>query len=284
MSRLTAPLGYGKGTRTMAVRKMIMGRKVGMTQLFAEDGRAVPVTVLEVGPCYVVQRRSQETDGYQAIQVGYLPYDEKDIRRAKELHGLHERRRNNRDANGQMRERGKVEKEPRGPHRLTLAVYGHFLKHGVPPLRVLKEFRVAAMDDFTQGQVLTADTFAIGEKVTVSGLSKGRGFAGVVKRFGFHGGRATHGSMHHRKPASAGATDAARVFKGTKRPGHMGAEQVTVKNLEVVRTDGERNLLVLKGAVPGPIGNLLVVTLPDIPQIERGKGRFVTFTALENRP
>jgi len=260
----------------MAVRKMIMGRKVGMTQLFAEDGRAIPVTVLEVGPCYVVQRRTVETDGYQAIQVGYLPYDDKDVRRAKELHGLHERRKQNKD-------HGKVAQEPRGPHRLTLAVYGHFLKHGVPPLRHLKEFKVASMEDFAPGQVITANLFAAGEKVTVAGISKGRGFAGVVKRYGFRGGRATHGSMFHRKPASAGATDAARIFKGARRPGHMGAEQVTVKNLEVVRTDGERNLLVLKGAVPGPNGGLLVVTLPDRPQIERGKGRFVTFTALENR-
>ena len=114
-----------------------------------------------------------------------------------------------------------------------------------------------------------------------SATSKGRGFAGVVKRYGFHGGRATHGSMFHRKPASGGATDAARVFAGSRRPGHMGAEQVTVKGLTVVRADAEKNLLVIKGAVPGPIGGLLVVTMPERPAIERGKGRYVTFTALE---
>jgi len=262
---------------------MIMGRKVGMTQLFAEDGRAVPVTVLEVGPCFVVQQRTAAQDGYQAVQLGYLPYDEKDVRRAKELHSLHERRRTNKDESGKMKDRSKVEKEPRGPHRLTLAVYGHFLKHNVPPLRYLKEFRVEKLDDYAEGVEIRADVFAPGEKVDVSGISKGRGFAGVMKRYGFKGGKASHGSMFHRKPASGGATDAARVFRGSRRPGHMGAEQVTVKNIEVVRADAERNLLVLKGAVPGPVGGLLVVTLPERAAIERGKGRFVTFTALEGR-
>jgi large subunit ribosomal protein L3 len=143
----------------MAVRKMIMGRKVGMTQLFAEDGRAIPVTVLEVGPCYVVQQRTEEKDGYQAIQLGYLPYEEKDLRRAKELHSLHERRRTNTDESGKMKDRSKVDKEPRGPHRLTLAAYGHFLKHNVPPLRYLKEFRVAKLDDYAEGAELRADIY-----------------------------------------------------------------------------------------------------------------------------
>ena len=266
----------------MAIRKMIMGRKVGMTQLFAEDGRAVPVTVLEVGPCFVVQRRTADQDGYEAIQLGYLPYDEQDVRRAEEMHKLHERRRNNRDAtSGKMKDRGPIEREPRGPHRLTLAVYGHFLKHNVPPMRFLKEFRVAALDDFPQGQEIKADIFAAGDRVDVCGTSKGRGFAGTVKKYHFKGGRATHGSMFHRKPASSGATDAARIFAGARRPSHMGAEQVTVKGLTIVRADADRNLLVIKGATPGPIGGLLVVTMPDRPNIERGKGRTVTFTALE---
>ncbi|MHB9023686.1 MAG: 50S ribosomal protein L3 [Armatimonadota bacterium] len=258
----------------MAIRKMIMGRKVGMTQIFADDGKAVPVTVLEVGPCYVVQRRTKDRDGYEAVQIGFLPYDAKDVRRAEEMHRLHEQRRKTGD-------RKKVEKEPRGPHRLTLAVYGHFLKHNVPPLRYLKEFNVAAMDDYSEGQEILADVFAPGEKVNIAGTSKGRGFAGVMKRYGFKGGKASHGSMHHRKPASGGATDAARVFPGARRPGHMGAEQVTVKGLTVVRADAEKNMLVVKGAVPGPIGGLVVVTMPDKAIIERGKGRFVTFTALE---
>jgi large subunit ribosomal protein L3 len=258
----------------MVVRKMIMGRKVGMTQIFAADGKAVPVTVLEVGPCYVVQRRTQARDGYEAIQLGYLPYDERDQRRAQELQRLHEQRRKTGD-------RSAVAKEPRGPHTLTLGVAGHFRKHDLTPLRVLKEFRVAVMDDYPEGKEIRADVFAEGDKVDVSGTSKGRGFAGVVKRYHFRGGRATHGSMFHRKPASGGATDAARVFKNARRPGHMGAEKVTVKGLTVVRADAEKNMLVIKGAVPGPNGGLVTITMPDRPTIERGKGRFVTFTALE---
>lgn len=258
----------------MAIQKMIMGRKVGMTQLFAEDGKAVPVTVLEVGPCYVVQRRTLNRDGYESVQLGYMPYDARDIRRAEEMHRLHEQRRKTGD-------RSQVDKEPRGPHRLTLAVYGHFLKHNVPPLRYLKEFRVARMDDFVEGQEIRADLFAAGEKVNITGISKGRGFAGVVKRYGFRGGRATHGSMFHRKPASGGATDAARVFPGARRPGHMGNEQVTVKGLTVIRADAEKNVLVIRGAIPGPNGGIVTVTLPERVAVERGKGRYVTFTALE---
>ena len=158
----------------MAVRKMIMGRKVGMTQLFGDDGRAIPVTVLEAGPCFVVQRRSKARDGYEAVQLGFLPYEERDVHRAEELHRLHERRRKTGD-------RGKVEREPRGPHRLTLAIYGHFLKVNVPPMRVLHEFDVAVLDDFPEGKEIRADLFAAGDKVDVSGISKGRGFAGVVQ-------------------------------------------------------------------------------------------------------
>ena len=258
----------------MAVEKMIMGRKVGMTQLFSEDGKAIPVTVLEVGPCYVVQRRTKSCDGYEAVQLGYMPYNPRDIRRAEEMHRLHEQRRNNKDY-------GPVEKEPRGPHRLTLAVFGHFRKHNLQPLRFLKEFHVKAFDAFTVGQEIRADVFAAGDKVNVIGTSKGRGFAGVMKRHGFHGGNETHGSMFHRKPASGGATDAARVLPGARRPGHMGAEQVTIKGLTVVRADGDKNMLVIKGAVPGPNGGLVIVTMPERQHIERGKGRYVTFTALE---
>ena len=258
----------------MSIAKMIMGRKVGMTQLFADDGKAIPVTVLEVGPCYVVQRRTLERDGYESIQLGFLPYEARDVRRAEEMHRLHEQRRKTGD-------RSKVEKEPRGPHRLTLAMYGHFLKHNLPPLRFLKEFRVAAMDNYAEGQEIRAEIFDAGDKVNVIGTSKGRGFAGGIKRHHFHGGNETHGSMFHRKPASGGATDAARVFPGSRRPGHMGASQVTVKGLTVVRADAARNLLVIKGAVPGPNGGLVVVTMPERAHIERGKGRYLTFTALE---
>jgi large subunit ribosomal protein L3 len=232
--------------------------------------------VLEVGPCFVVQRRTKDCDGYEAIQLGYLPYDERDVRRAEELQRLHEQRR-------KTGSRSKVEKEPRGPHRLTLPMFGHFSKQNLPPLRYLKEFRVMTPDEFPVGHEIRADLFAAGDKVDISGISKGRGFAGGVKRHGFHGGPATHGSMHHRKAASGGATDAARVFPGARRPGHMGAEKVTVKGLSIVRADAEKNMLVVKGAVPGPVGGVVVVTMPDRPTIERGKGRYVTFTALEKK-
>ena len=151
-------------------------------------------------------------------------------------------------------------------------MYGHFSKNNIPPLRFLREFRVAKPDTFSEGQEIRADIFAAGEKVDITGTSKGRGFAGVVKKYGFRGGRASHGSMFHRKPASSGATDAARIFPGARRPGHMGNEQVTVKGLTVVRADAEKNMLVVKGAVPGPIGSLLYITMPDRPTIERGKG------------
>jgi len=254
---------------------MIMGRKVGMTQLFSPDGKAVPVTVLEVGPCYVVQRRTQKIDGYEAVQLGYMPFDDRDVKHVEELRREHEQRR-------KTNTRTKIAEDPRGAQRrITLAQYGHFLKHNVPPLRYLKEFAVTIPDDFAVGTEIRADVFASGEKVDVTGVSKGRGFAGVVKRYGFRGGRATHGSMFHRKPASGGATDAARVFPGARRPGRMGHEQVTVKGLSIVRIDNEKNVIVVKGAVPGPNGGVVIVTLPERAVIERGKGRYVTFTALE---
>jgi large subunit ribosomal protein L3 len=255
------------------IRKMIMGRKVGMTQIFAADGKAIPVTVLEVGPCYVVQRRTAVRDGYEAVQIGYLPYEERDQKRVQEIRRVHEQRR-------KTGERGAVKETAK--RRLSLAEYGHCQAHNVPALRHLKEFRVAAPDDFPEGMEIRADVFAAGEKVDVSGTSKGRGFAGVMKRYNFRGGGASHGSMHHRKPASGGATDAARVFKNSRRPGHMGAEKVTVKGLTVVRADVEKNMLVLKGAVPGPVGGLVVITMPEKPTVERGKGKLVTFTALES--
>ena len=273
MSLLTAPLGR-EGIKTMAVEKMIMGRKVGMTQLFAEDGKAVPVTVLEVGPCYVVQKRTMERDGYEAIQVGYLPYNDRDVSRVEDLAELHANRKESKDKSA-------VQSSTKGKSKLNLATFGHFKRANLAPLRHLKEFRVTTPDSYTEGMEITAEIFEAGEKVNVSGTSKGRGFAGVVKRYGFHGGKATHGSMHHRKPASAGATDAARVFAGTKRPGHMGAEKVTTKGLTIVKADKEKNMLVVKGAVPGPNGGLVTITCPERNIIERGKGKFVTFTELE---
>jgi len=212
----------------MSLVKAILGRKLGMTQLFHSDGRALPVTVIQAGPCAVVQRKTAERDGYDALQLGF----------------------------GEARER-----------RVNQPARGHFKRAGVDPKRVLVEFRFADCDAYEVGQELRADVFEPGERVNVCGVSKGKGFAGVMKRYGWHGGPASHGSMSHRRPASGGATDAARVFPGTGKPGRMGAARVTVKGLEVIRADGERNLLILRGAVPGPPGGVVRVSkTPERPK------------------
>ncbi|MFZ3172945.1 MAG: 50S ribosomal protein L3 [Carboxydocellales bacterium] len=200
--------------------KGILGKKLGMTQLFTEEGKVVPVTVIEAGPCVVVQKKTAETDGYNAIQVGF----------------------------GEIRE--KLVNKP---------TKGHFGKGGVRPLRYVKEFRIENVDDYQLGQEITAEVFAAGESVDVAGTSKGKGFAGGIKRHGFHRGPMAHGSKYHRRPGSLGAKGPARVFKGRKLPGRMGGERVTVQNLEVIRVDKERNLLLIKGAVPGPKNGLLIV-------------------------
>lgn len=199
----------------------ILGRKVGMTQVFAEDGTVVPVTVVEAGPLVVTQVRSLAKEGYNAVQVGF----------------------------GDLPER-KANKPTRG----------HFAKAGVSPKRYLREFRVDNVDDVKVGQEINVEIFKPGDKVAVTGTSKGKGFAGVVKRWHFHGADMTHGSMIHRKPQSGGATDAARVFKGVKRPGRMGGETVTTRGLRVVRVDPEKNLLLIKGAVPGANGGLVTIS------------------------
>lgn len=202
------------------MKKAILGKKVGMTQLFTDEGLAVPVTVIEAGPCQVIQKKTVEKDGYSAVQVGF----------------------------GEKREKlfNKPEK-------------GHFNKAGVRPLRFLRELRLEDSDSYQVGQEIKADLFNSGEKVDVVGTSKGRGFAGGIKRHGFHRGPMAHGSKYHRRPGSLGAKGPARVFKGRKLPGHYGAERVTVQNLEVVRVDADRNLLALKGAVPGPRGGLVII-------------------------
>ena len=207
----------------MPVAKGIIGLKLGMTQLFDAQGRAIPVTVIEAGPCTVVQRKTAERDGYDALQLGF----------------------------GAIRER--LVNEP---------AKGHFKRAGVEPKRRLGEFRLTDCDRFQVGGEVRAELFEVGERVNVTAISKGKGFAGVMKRYGWHGGGASHGSMHHRQPASGGATDAARVFPGTGKPGHMGAARVTVKALEVFRVDSERNLLIVRGAVPGPPGGVVRVTTP----------------------
>ncbi|OAT81145.1 50S ribosomal protein L3 [Desulfotomaculum copahuensis] len=200
--------------------KGIIGKKVGMTQIFTEAGKAVPVTVVEAGPCYVVQKKTAAQDGYAAIQLGF----------------------------GEKRER-----------LVSKPAKGHFTRAGVKPLRFLREFRVEDPESYQVGQEVKADIFALGEKVDVVGTSKGRGFAGGIKRHGFHRGPMAHGSKYHRRPGSLGAKGPARVFKGRKLPGHYGVERVTVQNLEVVRVDAGRNLLAIKGALPGPRGGLVLV-------------------------
>ncbi|SHJ05971.1 50S ribosomal protein L3 [Desulfofundulus thermosubterraneus] len=200
--------------------KGILGRKVGMTQIFNDAGQAIPVTVIEAGPCIVVQKKTPERDGYSAIQLGF----------------------------GEKPER-----------LVNKPLKGHFAKAGVRPLRFLRELRVENVEDYQVGQEIKADVFTTGERVDVVGTSRGRGFAGGIKRHGFHRGPMAHGSKYHRRPGSLGAKGPARVFKGRKLPGHYGVERVTVQNLEVVRVDPERNLLAVKGSVPGPRGGLLLV-------------------------
>lgn len=204
------------------MNKFILGKKVGMTQVFTENGTVVPVTVVEAGPLTVVQKKTAETDGYEAVRVGFGEVSEK---------------------------------------RLNKPDKGLFTKIKVAPKKYVKEFRPESVEAFEVGQeIKVADMFQAGDKVDVSGISKGKGFQGTIKRFGQKGGPKTHGSMYHRRVGSMGSnTTPARVFKGKRLPGHMGLEKVTVQNLDVVRVDAERNLLLIKGAVPGPKGALLTV-------------------------
>jgi large subunit ribosomal protein L3 len=200
----------------------ILGKKLGMTQVFDENGDSVSVTVLEVGPCLVVQRKTIETDGYEAIQVGLV--------------------------------------EKRMPRRVPKPMQGHFEKAGVAPMRRLREVRVTDGEEYSVGDELKTSVFEVGSYVTVTGTAKGKGFQGVVKRHGFSGGRTTHGSMFHRAPGSIGqASDPSRVFPGVRLPGRTGGNRVTVKNLQVVHVDEETNLLLVKGAVPGAKGSYVSV-------------------------
>jgi len=207
----------------MAMIPGILGKKIGMTQVFRADGQVVPVTVLKAGPCVVVQRKTPTVDGYDAVQVGLV--------------------------------------EGIKPQRLTKPAIGHTKKAGADGVRYLKEFRLkSGDDDLKPGDRILVGQFKPKEKVDVIGTSKGRGFAGVVKRLHFRGGPASHGSMFHRAPGSIGASSfPSRVFPGMKMGGHMGNAQVTVRNLEIVEVDTEDNLLVVKGAVPGPNGSYVVV-------------------------
>lgn len=202
--------------------KGLIGKKVGMTQIFDESGAVQPVTLIEAGPCYVTQIRKEARDGYSAIQLGF----------------------------GEAK-----------PRRLTGGQLGHLKRSKLPPLRYLREFRVREAGSLKDGDKITVEAFAVGDRVDVVGTSKGRGFQGGVKRYGFRGGPKTHGqSDRQRAPGSHGATSTpGRVFKGSRGPGHMGNERVTSQNLRVEFVDLERNLLGVKGSVPGPRGGLVVV-------------------------
>ncbi len=204
----------------MAVQGII-GKKIGMTQVYAEDGRAIPVTVIQAGPCVVVQLKSKEKDGYASVQLGLV--------------------------------------EDRKVKRVSKAMKGHFDKAKLPPCRVLREF-TSDGEELKIGDKVSVDLFAPGDVVDVVGVSKGKGFQGVVKRHHFRGGAATHGSMFHRAPGGIGASAfPSRVLKGLRAAGHMGAERVTAKNLTVVRVDAGKNVLVVKGSVPGAGGGYVVI-------------------------
>jgi large subunit ribosomal protein L3 len=203
------------------MNKAIIGKKVGMTQIFDEQGQMVPVTVVEAGPCHVVQKKEVEKEGYDAVQLGY----------------------------GYVKER-----------RVNKPKKGHFDKANVAYKKHLKEFRLEGSNDLEVGQEIKADIFEAGDKVDVTGVSKGKGFAGVIKRWNQSRGPMTHGSKYHRSPGSMGGSSSpSRVFKGKKLPGHMGFVPITIQNLEVVRVDAENNLLLIKGAVPGRKDTLLSI-------------------------
>jgi large subunit ribosomal protein L3 len=196
------------------MKKAILAKKIGMTQIFADDGELIPVTVLEAGPCVVTQIKTVENDGYSAVQVGFVDKREK---------------------------------------LTTKPMKGHFEKAGTTPKRFVREFKLDDAENYTVGQEIKADMFAAGDKIDATAISKGKGYQGAIKRHGQHTGPKTHGSKYHRHAGSNGmASDPAKVMKGKKMPGHMGNVQVTVQNLEVVRIDAENNVILVKGSVPGP--------------------------------
>ncbi|GIW48912.1 MAG: ribosomal protein [Caloramator sp.] len=203
------------------MKKAILGRKLGMTQIFDENGRVIPVTVIKAGPCFVVQKKTVDTDGYNSIQVGFEEIREKLVNKPMK---------------------------------------GHFEKANLKPLRFVKEFRLEDVSAYEVGSEIKADVFAAGDKVDVTGTSKGKGFQGVIKRWNANRGPMSHGSKYHRAVGSMGASsDPSRTFKGKKMPGHMGARKSTMLNLQVVKVDAERNLILVKGAVPGPKKGLVII-------------------------
>ena len=219
------------------MKKAILATKVGMTQIFDESGVLTPVTVLQAGPCVVTQIKTVENDGYSAVQVGFVDKKDKIV---------------NVDKNGK--------KEIVHRHGVTKAEKGHFDKAGVAVKRFVKEFRFDNAAEYTVGQEIIADIFADGDHIDATAVSKGKGFQGAIKRHGQSRGPMAHGSKYHRHAGSNGAcSDPSKVFKGKHMPGHMGNVQVTVQNLEIVRVDTENNLLLVKGAVPGPKKSLVTI-------------------------
>lgn len=200
--------------------KGILGKKIGMTQIFSAEGRAVPVTVVEAGPCVVIQKKTIATDGYEAVQLGFNERKERLVNKP---------------------------------------LMGHFKKSGSKPYKFLHELKLDSGENYDLGQEIKADVFNEGEFVDVTGVSKGKGFAGVIKRWNFTRGSMGHGSMYHRRTGSLGATDPARVFKGRKMPGRMGGDRTTIQGLQVAKVDSERNLLLIRGAIPGANGAFVFV-------------------------
>ena len=226
------------------MKKAILATKVGMTQIFAEDGSLIPVTVLQAGPCAVTQIKTVENDGYSAVQVGFVDKKEKIV---------------NKDASGK--------KEVIHRHGVNKAEKGHFAKAGVSCKRYVREFKFENADEYTVGSEIKADIFECGDKVDATATTKGKGFQGAVKRLGQHRGPMAHGSKFHRHQGSNGACSSpSRVFKGKGMPGHMGCKKVTVQNLEIVRVDAEKNLLLVRGAVPGP--KKALVTIKETTRVE----------------
>lgn len=198
----------------------LIGKKIGMTQVFGDTGEAVPVTILEAGPCSIIQKKTESRDGYQALQLGF---------------------------------------EDKKESRINKPLQGHFLRAGVKPKRVIRELPVNNLDDYQVGDEIKVDIFKVNDHVNITGVSKGRGFSGVMKKWGFSGGPASHGAhKSHRRPGAIGMSSP-RLFKGKKMPGRMGARRVTCQSLKVVRVDLEKNLLVVKGAVPGANGGYLLI-------------------------
>lgn len=219
------------------MKKAILATKVGMTQIFNEDGSLIPVTVLQAGPCVVTQIKTEDNDGYSAVQVGFVDKKERIV---------------NKDKGGR--------KEVIHRHGVNKAEKGHFAKAGVSSKRYVREFKFDNASEYAPGSEIKADIFTVGDKIDAMAISKGKGFQGAIKRHGQHRGPMAHGSKFHRHQGSNGACSSpSKVFKGKGMPGHMGCVRVTVQNLEVVRVDAEKNLLLIKGAVPGPKKALVTI-------------------------